>query len=119
VQLNDIIATLTITNTPFQDRVRQLADNFHNNAEPITVYISIKSAKCLANTMACVSWNGEESFWTTFPGDFQLESVELSQADLLLAILRAATRCAMWTTALDSGPLLDFVGSLKSIAYIA
>jgi hypothetical protein len=25
----------------------------------------------------------------------------------------------MWTTALDSGPLLDFVGSLKSIAYIA
>jgi hypothetical protein len=119
VQLNDIIATLIITNTAFQDRVRQLADNFDKDAEPITVYVSIECVKDVGSNMACVSWNGEESFMTSCPTGFQFDLVEVSQADLLLAALRAATRCAMWTTALDSKPLLDFVGSLKNIAYIA
>jgi hypothetical protein len=119
VQFNDIIATLIITNTAFQDRARKLAVEFDKDAEPAAIHISIKSLNDYGNTMCCVSWNGKEDFVTTTPAGAQFEPVELSQADLLLAALRAAARCALWTTALDSKPLLDFVGSLKNIAYVA
>lgn len=118
VASNDIIGTLMITNIAFQDRLRQLVDNYDMNAELITLYISIESLKDHGNPMATISWNNEEEFTTTCAADVHFDTLEISQADLLLAALRAATRCAMWTIALDSKPLLDFVGNLKNIAYI-
>jgi hypothetical protein len=119
VQLNDIIAALIITNMAFQDRVRKLVDDFDKDAVPVTIYFTVEPLKDYGSAMASISWNSEEEFATTCLADYQFESLEVSQADLLLAALRAANRCAMWTTALDSKPLLDFVGSLKNIAYVA
>jgi len=119
LQLNDIIATLIITNMAFQDRVRKLVDDFDKDAAPVTIYFTVEPLKDYGSVMASISWNSEEGFTTTTLADYQFESLEMSQADLLLAALRAANRCAMWTTALDSKPLLDFVGSLKHIAYVA
>lgn len=118
--LNDLLATLIITNTAFQERVRRLAENYDKNNAPITIYISMESMKDSdrASTMATISWNSDEDFTTTCPANFHFDDLEITQPDLLLAALQAATRCAMWTTALDSTPLLDFVGSLKNIAYV-
>jgi hypothetical protein len=118
VAVNDLIATLLITNTAFQGRIRRLVENYDKDAEPITIYISIESSKGYGNTMATSSWNSEEEFTTSSLPEIQFDNQDISQADLLLAVLRASTRCAMWTTALDSKPLLDFVGSLKNIAYV-
>jgi hypothetical protein len=118
VAVNDLIATLLITNTAFQGRVRQLVENYNKDAEPVTIYISIELSKDYGNAMATISWNSEEEFTTYALPDLQFDNLDISQADLLLAVLRASTKCALWTTALDSKPLLDFVGGLKNIAYV-
>ncbi len=68
--------------------------------------------------MCLVSWNGEEEFecenWSsTDHGTFQVK-----QTDVLVVPLLAATKCALWTTSLDSKPLMDFVGSLKNTVHM-
>jgi hypothetical protein len=118
VIVNDTIATLLITNTAFQDRIRHLVEMPDMGGAPITIYINTETSKDYSITTATISWNSEEDFTTTCQDGFPSESIEISQADLLLAVLRAAARCALWTTSLDSKPLLDFVGSLKNIAYV-
>jgi len=118
INVNDTIATALVTNTAFQDRVRHLVENYEENAAPTTLRISTETSKDYSVTLATLSWNDEEEFTTTCQANLQSDILEISQADLLLAALRAATRCALWTTSLDSKPLLDFVGSLKNIAYV-
>ena len=66
VALNGFIATLTIINkTSFQDRVRQVAEDFDNDTERITIHVSIISSKEYCSTMATISWNNEEEFTTS------------------------------------------------------
>jgi hypothetical protein len=89
-----------------------------NDAEPITIYVSMESSKDCSRTMANISWNIEEEFTTSYLSNFQLDNLGIHRADLLPAALRAATRCALRTTLLDSEPLLDLLGSLKNIAYV-
>jgi hypothetical protein len=87
------IATILLTNTSFQDRVRQLVEDYDSDAEPITIYVSIDSSKACSGTMANISWNIEEEFTTSCLSNIQLDNLEIHRADLLPAALRAATRC--------------------------
>jgi hypothetical protein len=92
VALNDLIATILLTNTSFQDRVWQLVEDYDSGAEPITIYVSIESSKDCSRTMANSSWNIEEEFTMSCLPNFQLDNLEIHRADLLPAALRAATR---------------------------
>jgi hypothetical protein len=104
---------LLIINKPFQDRLRALIENFDKDAEGVTLPLNANGGKdCTA------SW-GDEIFGFGNSPFTTVGTVEVSQSDLLVIALQTSLKCALWTTALDSKPLMDFVGSLKSVVHIA
>ncbi len=47
------------------------------------------------------------------------ETTDLTMDEVILACGWAATRCALWTSSIDSTPLLDFANELGDVALIS
>jgi len=117
------IAMLVITNNGFREKVQRLIIDTNTNAAETFIRANLVEGTVTWRNPTLDSLEPLATFEfgaqvLNMQKGGNVQTFDVMHADLIMISLWAAAKCALWTSALDSKPLLDFVNKLKRVAHI-